>query len=751
RIVTIEDTAELSLPLKHIIRMEARPPGLEGTGEITLDVLTKNSLRMRPDRVIVGEVRHDEAFTLFTAMNTGHDGMACPDSLIQLADGSIKEIGVFCEDYFKKNEVKRFNGIAMTEIKQQKPEIISINKENLSQQTAKVNAIWKRECKESFILKMSSGREIKLSYDHPVFRLKNGFLGQVQSHECETGDYLCVSNEIKIEGKKFSEDYAYFLGLLLGDGHLRKGRVAFENKNKKLHDLFSSSAKKLFGKDAKVYRRSDGRMSSCINSIETAEKIRNDFSIPFGNKTKIFDIPEKIEKADDNALAAFLRGMFDSDGHASNIRACVVLATSNQKVAKKTPSLLKRFGIESRTNIQEKDGRNNLGPYYRIFITGESNLTKFLKHVSFKHPKKFKILNQIVGKKENTNIDIIPNVGALIKNIRENAGLTQKQLSIKAKLGKTRSSINAYETNARNPSRSVLKKINKTLTKEFNKRIRELNKLDLQKTLEKIKDSSSEKAVKAAFAFAKKFYNAEKLQKESGLGNKMLYHYIHKQKELDEVKRKKLSETVKKLCADKTKEMLGTRQLITHINSIVSERVRWEKIKKIEHKQEKTEYYDLTLDKFNTFVANGIVISNCLGTIHANSPQETLVRVTSPPMNVPEVMLSGLDLIIVEHRIHDKKKGTIRRITEIAEVTGVLENKTSTQTLFERDAVTDKLIKTKTQSEYIKTLMKFTGFTAKQIETELNEREQVLGKLIKGNVHEMEDVVNAMHEYLGKK
>ncbi|MBU2100700.1 hypothetical protein KKB11_05710, partial [Candidatus Micrarchaeota archaeon] len=175
------------------------------------------------------------------------------------------------------------------------------------------------------------------------------------------------------------------------------------------------------------------------------------------------------------------------------------------------------------------------------------------------------------------------------------------------------------------------------------------------------------------------------------------------------------------------------------------------KIKKIEHKQEKTEYYDLTLDKFNTFVANGIVISNCLGTIHANSPQETLVRVTSPPMNVPEVMLSGLDLIIVEHRIHDKKKGTIRRITEIAEVTGVLENKTSTQTLFERDAVTDKLIKTKTQSEYIKTLMKFTGFTAKQIETELNEREQVLGKLIKGNVHEMEDVVNAMHEYLGKK
>jgi len=74
RIITIEDTAELNLPIEHWIRFETRPPGLEGTGEVTMDVLVKNSLRMRPDRIIVGEIRHAEAFTLFTAMNTGHDG-----------------------------------------------------------------------------------------------------------------------------------------------------------------------------------------------------------------------------------------------------------------------------------------------------------------------------------------------------------------------------------------------------------------------------------------------------------------------------------------------------------------------------------------------------------------------------------------------------------------------------------------------------------------------------------------------------
>ncbi|NCC70824.1 CpaF family protein, partial [bacterium] len=74
RVLTIEDTAELQLPIKHVVRFEGRPPGLEGKGELSLEILTKNTLRMRPDRIIVGEIRHKEASTLFTAMNTGHDG-----------------------------------------------------------------------------------------------------------------------------------------------------------------------------------------------------------------------------------------------------------------------------------------------------------------------------------------------------------------------------------------------------------------------------------------------------------------------------------------------------------------------------------------------------------------------------------------------------------------------------------------------------------------------------------------------------
>jgi len=74
RIITIEDSAELQLQQRHVGRLETRPPSIEGTGEIAQRDLVKNALRMRPDRIIVGEVRSGEAFDMLQAMNTGHDG-----------------------------------------------------------------------------------------------------------------------------------------------------------------------------------------------------------------------------------------------------------------------------------------------------------------------------------------------------------------------------------------------------------------------------------------------------------------------------------------------------------------------------------------------------------------------------------------------------------------------------------------------------------------------------------------------------
>ncbi len=91
RIIVIEDSAELRLQHLHVVPLESRPPNVEGTGEITIRALVRNSLRMRPDRIVVGEVRGKEVFDLLQAMNTGHDGSmstvhanSAPDALNRL-------------------------------------------------------------------------------------------------------------------------------------------------------------------------------------------------------------------------------------------------------------------------------------------------------------------------------------------------------------------------------------------------------------------------------------------------------------------------------------------------------------------------------------------------------------------------------------------------------------------------------------------------------------------------------------------
>jgi pilus assembly protein CpaF len=77
RIITIEDAAELQLHQDHVVRLESRPPNIEGKGEVKIRDLVRNALRMRPDRIVIGEVRDAAALDMLQAMNTGHDGSIC--------------------------------------------------------------------------------------------------------------------------------------------------------------------------------------------------------------------------------------------------------------------------------------------------------------------------------------------------------------------------------------------------------------------------------------------------------------------------------------------------------------------------------------------------------------------------------------------------------------------------------------------------------------------------------------------------
>ncbi|MBN1941522.1 MAG: CpaF family protein [Candidatus Diapherotrites archaeon] len=156
-------------------------------------------------------------------------------------------------------------------------------------------------------------------------------------------------------------------------------------------------------------------------------------------------------------------------------------------------------------------------------------------------------------------------------------------------------------------------------------------------------------------------------------------------------------------------------------------------------------------EAFSLFTAMNTGHVGSMGTVHANSAQETLVRVTSPPMNVPELMLSGLDFIIITHRLHDRRKGTIRRITEISEVGGVLSGKAQTQTIFERDAVNDTISKTTIPIKFLKVLADFTGTTRKFLESEIESRAIFLQTLGKKGIRDMRSVREATKSYRIRK
>lgn len=125
RIITIEDTLELQIPHQHVLRMETRNSNIENRGELTMDDLVKNSLRQRPDRIIVGEVRGKEAVTLFTALNTGHSGFgtlhsnSSRETITRLTNApmNVPKVMISAIDFIiMQNRIYRSDGVSVRRV-----------------------------------------------------------------------------------------------------------------------------------------------------------------------------------------------------------------------------------------------------------------------------------------------------------------------------------------------------------------------------------------------------------------------------------------------------------------------------------------------------------------------------------------------------------------------------------------------------------------------------------------------------------
>jgi len=651
RIITIEDTAELSIPLSHWIRFETRPPGIEGTGEITMDMLVKNTLRMRPDRVIVGEIRGAEGSTMFTAMNTGHDGALSGDALVQFSDGTIKSLSQFWHEQSEGNqmtETGQFDCIApKTPVS-----VISWNKKTLAYEHKPVTRLWRKTAKTATVnITLDCGRNVTATLDHPFYRMDNG-IKETAAGDLKEGDFVAVPTQYQVEAKSAALPEPHFAGLLAGDGHINKNGMQFVNSDYALAETFAEGVRRHSDHSVSVAER-DGYARVQVWDRTLSGKISTDYGLPFGNKTKTFTI-SSVLPTPDRCVGAFLRGLFDCEAHVNLHTNTIEFATSNQSVAGTMPMALARFGVFASVHSQQRDGKGNAGPYYKVCVSGRENIERFALHIGFTHQKKAEKLSQLQRRCKDA-IDLLPNLGPTLARLRNETALTQEEFANLLGMG-TRSSIRAYETGARAPSK------------------------------------------KAMLAMASRM--------ESGLA----------------------------------------RQLET----LASAPVRWARVKSAE-KTACEEVYDLTVEDNHNYIANGLVVSNCFGTIHANSARETLTRITAPPISVPEIMIGALTFVVVQKRIHDRRKGVIRRVTEIAEITQASDEKNDIEIIYQWDASKDVLEPTGVPPRYMQTLSSYTGLSRNAILDELEERKAILTELKNKGMRSMEEVCKQTQSYTLKK
>ncbi|MFQ5406202.1 MAG: ATPase, T2SS/T4P/T4SS family, partial [Candidatus Micrarchaeia archaeon] len=653
RVISIEDTAELNLPLFHWVRFETRPPGIEGTGEITMDMLVKNTLRMRPDRIIVGEIRGSEGFTMFTAMNTGHDGALCGDSLVQFSDGSIKPIEVFCNEQFSKNKVKRCKDFEFVEL-YGSVKVVSWNKRSLGFEHKPVTRVWRKNKPSKAVkVNLDCGRKVTSTLDHPFYKLDRG-IKEVAAGDLKEGDVVAVPLKYDVSAEEnFSEPY--FAGLLTGDGHVNKNGLSFANVDDGLLREFAGVLEKNTRNSVSISPKPPNPPCKQVQvwDRELAKDVSGLYDLPFGNKTKTFTL-SKVLSASGTSLAAFLRGLFDCEAHVNLHSSTIQFSTSNPDVAAKLPIILARFGIFASVNKQVFDGKGNEGPYWRVCVSGRENVSAFYRFIGFSHRQKARAL-EILEKRSGPSLDLLPNLGSVLAKLRKDAGLSQEAFAVLLGLS-SRSSVRAYETGARAPSKKAL--------------------LAITSRVESV-----------------------------------------------------LSKQLELLCRAP---------------------VRWVRVTSVE-KSVCGSVYDLTVADNHTYVANGVVVSNCFGTVHANSAKETVTRLLSPPISVPDIMLTALNFVVVQHRIHDRRKGTIRRITEVAEVIPIDESKVELQVLYKWNAAKDVLESTNVPVNYFNVLSNFTGLPAKQIKAELKSRQDVLKKLVQGGVRDLRSVCNITQKYVLSK
>ena len=391
RIITIEDTPELQIPHKHVIKMITRParPGMPEY-EITMNDLIKNALRMRPDRIFVGEVRGEEAQSLLVAMNTGHDGALTYDEPIYLSDRTIVKIGEFVDNFFNNRESKKeSNGFEWINIEEENIFIKSFNKSILKIENKRITRVWRKRYKGTLLkIKTKSGKEITLTPDHPIYNIKEKIF-EINAEIAKIGDYIVIPhNDTDIYWDKIIDIQevhyeGYIYDLTVEDNHTyiagRNGGIIVSNCSGTLH---ANSAEEAILRLTSPPMNVPKIMLSALDFIINQQRIRR------GGKTlrRILGIVEIVKGGAEEGGGIAKTTLYEYDGLKDALErkgicmweeeVCEIAGISREELLKDRENRKKVLSYLYKNNIRKLE---DVGKYIMAY---QANPEKLLKSLS---------------------------------------------------------------------------------------------------------------------------------------------------------------------------------------------------------------------------------------------------------------------------------------------------------------------------------------------------------------------------------
>ncbi len=347
--------------------------------------------------------------------------------------------------------------------------------------------VWRRKSEKTLLeITTRTGKTLKLTKNHPLFHIGNGYMVAKNAEDFVPGERIATPRRILTKGsiqrikrffpKKYSnnsKEYTYpeiidnnlarFLGYLCGDGYISysktSGWISFTNNDEDLLSDFKRLAKILFR--ANPSARKSHRGKSAEETYFTSRAVVDYFVANFEEvtgKSNGKGIPAALEMSPNRILKEFILALFDCEAHLNARKRQIEFMTTSEGLAEDLQMLLLRFGVISSRKRKIKYAANTLErrkvPAFELTIAGEF-VRIYAENLGFISKKKTKSLEKMVSSKAayNTNVDLVPNVNGLLRFLRGELGLLQKEMGV------PRPSFAHFEQNNRLPSVNMLKKI----------------------------------------------------------------------------------------------------------------------------------------------------------------------------------------------------------------------------------------------------------------------------------------------------